>query len=140
MIRNLIAAAALALSPALTAPAAAQSLPINPVGQWRCISNSQTVSIDMMYNVGQGGQLSGQGSIVYAGTWRSFNVAGYGRWLAAPPDHTSNQWLLSFQILPQNHASFTVYARPTNDPNALYNSFYNQQTGGTTETSCARVR
>ncbi|MEL6567141.1 MAG: hypothetical protein AAFQ22_01905 [Pseudomonadota bacterium] len=135
MIRSLLAAASALLC--LAAPAAAQ--PMSPVGQWRCIANSQIVSIDMMYNVGPGGQLAGQGSIVYSGTWRTFNVAGYGRWIAAPPDQTSNEWMFSFQIMPQNHASFTLHARPTGDPNALYNSFYNPQTGNTTETSCARI-
>ncbi|MEO0785190.1 MAG: hypothetical protein AAFY10_05785 [Pseudomonadota bacterium] len=136
MIRSLLAAAA-ALGLAL--PATAQGQPPSPVGQWRCIANSNIVSIDMVYNVGPGGQLAGQGSIVYSGTWQTYNVAGYGNWLAAPPDHTSNEWLFSFQIRPQNHAVFTVYARPTGDPNALYNTFYNPQTGNTTETSCARI-
>ncbi|MEM9740106.1 MAG: hypothetical protein AAF829_09570 [Pseudomonadota bacterium] len=120
-------------------PVAAQGQPPSPVGQWRCIANSQVTSIDMMYTVSPGGQLAGRGSIIYSGTSRSFNVAGYGRWLAAPPDQTSNAWLFSFQIMPQNHASFTVYARPTADPNTLYNRFYNQQTGNTTETRCARM-
>ncbi|MAK61116.1 MAG: hypothetical protein CMK09_09085 [Ponticaulis sp.] len=126
---------------ALCLPAEAQyaNSPSPALGQWHCISNSPIVSIDIYYQVGPNGQLMGQGSIVYSGTWRSYNVAGYGRWAAQPPDQYSDQWLYQFQISPQNHAVFSVYARPTDNPSFLNNVFYNPQTGNTTETSCQKV-
>ena len=132
--------AALAVS-ALCLPAAAQygGSPAPSPGVWRCVANSPIVTIDVNYQIAPNGQLYGQGSIVYVGTWRSYNVQGQGQWTAMPPDQDSNQWLFHFQMAPQNHAVFSVYARPTNDPNFLQNNFYNPQTGQTTQTSCQKV-
>ncbi|MAP95209.1 MAG: hypothetical protein CMK07_09700 [Ponticaulis sp.] len=126
---------------ALCLPATAQfgGSPSPAPGLWHCIANSPVVSIDMQYQVGPNGQLAGQGSIVYSGTWRTYNVAGYGRWAAQPPDQYSDQWLYQFQISPQNHAVFSVYARPTSSPGYLNNVFHSPQTGQTTETSCQKI-
>ncbi|MFC6199032.1 hypothetical protein [Ponticaulis profundi] len=139
MFRQWLTGAALACLSALPATAQMGGSPAPAPGYWRCVANSPLASIDMQYQVGPGGQLAGQGTIVYSGTWQTYNVSGPGRWGALPPDQDSNEWLFQFQLQPQNHAVFSVYARPTNDPNYLNNVFYNPQSGQTTETSCQKI-
>lgn len=119
---------------------AQQVFPVpNLAGMWRCVSNSQVVSIDVYLQVYPNQQLQGQGTIVYPATARIYNVQGAGSWSVAPPDPQNAQWLIRFQLVPQNHAAFSIFARPTGAPNGLYNLFYNPQTGNTVETSCART-
>lgn len=123
-------------------PVQAQSTlkPAPAPGVWRCVANSQIVTIDVNLQVAANGQLAGQGTIIYLGTWQTYNIEGYGRWAAMPPDQNSNEWLFHFQFAPQNHSVVSVYARPTNNPNFLNNRFYNPQTGNTTETSCQKLQ
>ena len=124
---------------ALLPMSSAMAQPTNPAGIWRCVVNSNIVSIDMTYQINPDFSLAGQGSIVYIATSRIYQVQGYGRWSASPPDASSNQWLYRLQIAPQNHAMFSVFPRPTNDPNFMNNVFQDPQTGGVTETSCQRI-
>ncbi|MFK7835798.1 MAG: hypothetical protein AB8B60_06230 [Sulfitobacter sp.] len=121
-------------------PLLAQAQPSNIAGFWRCISNSGVVSIDLQLQINPDRSLYGEGSIVYVQTNRIYNVRGPGRWLLAPPDASSPEYLYTFQLQPMdgNHAIFSIYARPTGAPNGLYNLWRNPQTGGTTETSCQR--
>ncbi|MGR1582169.1 hypothetical protein ACSSNL_11955 [Thalassobius sp. S69A] len=140
MTIRLMAAVFLALIPACRGQAQ-QAYPVpNLAGQWRCVSNSPAVSIDVYLQVYPNQQLQGQGTVVYPATSRIYNVQGPGTWTVAPPDQQYPQWLIRFQLVPQgNHASFSIFARPTGEPNGLYNSFYNPQTGHVVETSCARL-
>ena len=134
MIRKLLTAAAgLCLT---TFPAFAQ--PAAPTGSWRCVANSPSGTIDLNLNVAPNGQLTGNGSVIYSGSYAAYNVQGSGDWLAMPPDSQSNEWLFKFRLHPSNHPIVVVYARPTNDPNFLNNTFYNPQTGMTTNTSCQK--
>ena len=131
---------ALAMCRSAVTAFAKQAYPVpNLAGIWRCIANSQVVSVDVYYQVFPDQNLQGQGTIVYAGTSQIYNVQGYGRWSVSPPEGMGGQWLIRFQLQPQNHAIFSVFARPTGDPNGLYNRFTNPQTGNTIETSCQRI-
>ncbi|MEP5729675.1 MAG: hypothetical protein ABJL67_09885 [Sulfitobacter sp.] len=138
---RLFAALLLLLSLLTPGIAVAQHQPTNIVGYWRCVSNSDIVSIDLQLQINPDNSLYGEGSIVYVQTSRIFNVRGPGRWLLGPPDASSPEYLYSFQLHPMdgNHAIFSIYARPTGAPNGLYNYWYNPQTGGATETSCQRL-
>ena len=132
---------ALFLFSILASAASAQQAPqLNPVGTWRCASNSDIVSIDMLYQVGPDYSVQGQGSIVYTQTSRIFQIQGQGSLAAFPPDASSPEWLLRFQLMPmQGHAMFSVFGRPTQDPNYLQYSYRDPQSGILTQTSCARV-
>ena len=130
-LSGLLAALLLAL------PAFAQQ-PAAPLGVWRCVVNSPAVSIDLMMQVGPGGQLGGRGTIVYPSTGRIFNVEGPGDWTLMPPDASGPNWLFKFRMAPQNHAIFSWFASPTQTPGILYNQFRDPQTGGIIETSCQR--
>ncbi|MEZ5675748.1 hypothetical protein SAMN06265173_10413 [Thalassovita litoralis] len=138
--RLIFAVLALVALPSVSMGQSQQTYPVpNLAGVWRCVSNSPVVSIDLYLQVYPNQQLQGQGSIVYAGTGRIYNVQGGGAWSVSPPDPQETQWLIRFQLMPQNHAVFSIFARPTGDPNGLYNMFYHPQTGETVETSCARI-
>ncbi|MEO0936541.1 MAG: hypothetical protein AAFY38_00130 [Pseudomonadota bacterium] len=123
----------------LALPVAAQQM--NPAGYWRCVSNSQIVSIDLELQIAPNQQLQHRGSIIYVQTNRVFQVQGFGRWSLLPDDQTGQGPAFQFQMQPAagNHAIFSIFARPTNDPRFLSNSFYNPQTGTTTNTSCQRL-
>ncbi len=121
----------------LALPLAAQSRGPAP-GIWRCVVNSDIVSIDITFQIDASQALIGQGTIVYMATGRIVPVQGAGSWAALPPDHTSPDWLYRFQMAPvANHAVFSLYARPTEDPNFLYNDF--RDATGRSETACQRV-
>ncbi|GAA6198858.1 hypothetical protein [Aquicoccus sp. SU-CL01552] len=138
MFRYLFLAVLAVLLP--LAAAAQQAAPVpNLAGMWRCVSNSQTVSIDLQLQVYPNQQLQGRGTIVYVNTSRIYNVQGAGTWSIAPPDAQVPQWLIRFQLAPQNHAIFSIFARPTGDPYSLYNLFQDPQSGSVVETSCARI-
>ena len=119
-------------------PLLAQS---NPAGFWRCVVNSNIVSIDVQLQIAPNQQLQFQGSIVYVNTGRIYNVRGPGRWLLSPPEQNYPQGLFRFQMQPMdgNHAIFSMFAAPTGDPNFLANQFYNPQSGTTTDTRCQRI-
>ncbi|MEL7099138.1 MAG: hypothetical protein AAGM84_09955 [Pseudomonadota bacterium] len=136
MTRFLTALFALLL---LALPASAQM--VNPAGYWRCVSNSQVVSIDLELQVAPNQQLQHRGSIIYVQTNRVFQVQGFGRWAVIPPDQPGQSPLVHFQMQPAagNHAIFSVYARPTGNPNFMNNRFQNPQTGNLIETSCQRL-
>lgn len=134
MIRTLLAAAAgfcLTTLPAFAQPAA-------PTGSWRCVANSQKGTVDLNLQVAPNGQLSGNGSVIYAGSYTAYNIQGNGDWTALPPDMNSNEWLFKFRLHPSNHPIVVIYARPTNDPNFLSNVYYNPQDGTTVRTSCQK--
>ncbi|MEM6305471.1 MAG: hypothetical protein AAF744_12180 [Pseudomonadota bacterium] len=113
----------------------------NPAGSWRCIVNSEVVTIDVQMVVAPNQQLQFQGSILYLHTGRAFNVWGPGRWLLSPPDQAYPAGLFRFQMQPSggNHAIFSMFAAPTGDPRFLGNQFFNPQTGTTTNTRCQRL-
>lgn len=113
--------------------------PAAPVGRWRCIVHSSVVSIDLVASIVQDGSLSGQGSIIYVGTNRLFNVSGQGDWTALPPDSSSTNWLFKFRLQPANHAIFSWFAAPTSSPNHLYNRFVVPDNGSVVETNCERI-
>lgn len=125
----------------LPASLAAQYQPTNPAGYWRCVVNSPVVSIDLQLQINSDQSLFHQGTIVYAQTSRIYNVRGGGRWLLSPPDAGSSEYLFHFQMLPQdgNHATFSIFARPTGDPQYLGNRFQNPQNGAITDTRCQRL-
>ncbi|MDX1742403.1 MAG: hypothetical protein R3186_02250, partial [Ruegeria sp.] len=104
---------------------AAQIQPTNPAGYWRCVVNSPIYSIDLELQIYPDQSLYHQGTIIYAQTSGIYNVRGGGRWLLSPPDVSSSEYLFHFQMHPQdgNHAIFSVYARPTGDPQFLSNRF-----------------
>lgn len=112
----------------------------NVTGTWYCVSNSPYVSIEVQYALHPGGTLLGQGSIVYAGTYSTYNVSGSGSWVMSPAENANDGPLVSMQLVPQagNHAAFTIYSRPTG-PNNMYNLFTNPQTGQQVTTTCQRV-
>ncbi|MEM1389351.1 MAG: hypothetical protein AAF748_07805 [Pseudomonadota bacterium] len=124
---------------ASTVSATAQNQPPDPVGQWRCVMNSVTVSIDVAYQINPDGSLFGQGSIVYNQTSAIYQVQGGGRWLAGV-DPSTGRFTYQFGLQPPNHASFSIFTEPTGDPNALYQLRPNMSAGGSTETACSRLR
>ncbi len=138
-MKRFIATTLVALAAILPVHAQYGNAPAPSPGNWHCISNSPIVSIDMQYQIAPDGQLYGAGSVVYTGTWQTYNVSGYGQWSASPPDQFSNEWLFRLQIAPQNHSVIAIYVRPTNNPGFMNNVFYNPQTGRTTETSCQKM-
>lgn len=113
--------------------------PAAPTGTWRCIVNSNIVSIDLTANINANGSLLGKGTIVYLGTSRIVNVQGQGDWVALPPDASSPEWLFKFRMHPSNHAIFSWYARPTESPNHLRHRFVMPDQSGTVETTCERI-
>ena len=135
---SLFLAFTLVIAPAV---ARAQLQPSDPSGLWRCVMNSNVVSIDLQMQVYGNQTLQHQGSIVYVQTGRIFNVRGGGRWLLSPPDQSSNQYQFGFQMHPAegNHAIFSIFARPTGDPNFLNNRFQEPQGGSIVETACQRI-
>lgn len=132
MIRRLLVLFALACP----TPGAAQ---VDPTGVWRCVMNSVAVSIDVQYQIAPDGSLFGQGGIIYNGTSASYQVQGNGRWSAGVSPETG-QFTYQFQLLPPNHAAFSIFAEWTGDPNALYQLRPNVVQGGQTETACQRLR
>lgn len=135
-----ICLSACALAAMMMAPlqASAQNMP-TPVGLWNCFVNSPFVSIALKVQVAPNSQVGGQGTITYVGTSRIYQVQGPGTWRPVPPEQGAPYWTYGFQIQPQNHAIFSIYAAPTNDPRYLYNRFTNPQNGQVTETSCERI-
>lgn len=136
MIRRLLTAVAAVVFSAL--PATAQNMPA-PVGLWDCVMNGPTVSIQLRIQVAPDSSVFGQGSITYIGTSRIYQVRGPGRWSPVPPEAGAPRWTYGFQIQPQNHAIFTIYAAPTNQPNYLYNVYNHPHNGSVTETACTRI-
>lgn len=113
--------------------------PPTPIGTWRCIVNSDIVSIDVTATIAGDGTLNGQGYIVYVYTNKIYNVSGKGDWLALPPDQDSSNWLFKFRLHPSNHPIFSWFASPTDSPNHLYNRFVVPDRGSVVETNCERV-
>ena len=113
--------------------------PAAPTGQWRCVVNSNVVSIDLTANISGNGELSGQGTIVYVATSRIYQVSGKGDWTALPPDPSSTDWLFKFRLQPSNHAIFSWFAAPTESPNHMQNRFVVPNGGGVVETNCERT-
>lgn len=129
-----VVASVLAVSPAM-----AQSGAPSPVGLWNCVVNAPWGGIQLVMEVGPNNTLVGQGNIIYAGTSANYQVRGNGDWIAIPPEQGAPSWLFKFRMFPQNHAIFSWFARPTGDPNNLYNTYQDPQTGGITETACQRT-
>ncbi|QIE44196.1 hypothetical protein G5B38_00875 [Pseudohalocynthiibacter aestuariivivens] len=125
----------------LPASLGAQIQPTNPAGYWRCVANSPVYSIDLELQINPDQSLYHRGTIIYAQTSGIYHVSGGGRWLLSPPDAGSSQYLFHFQMHPQagNHAIFSVYARPTGDPQFLSNQFQDPQTGAVVDTRCQRL-
>lgn len=113
--------------------------PAAPTGRWRCVVNSNVVSIDLIANISENGELSGQGTIVYVATNRIYEVSGKGDWTALPPDTEAKDWLFKFRLQPSNHAIFSWFAAPTDSPNHMQNRFVVPHGGGTVETNCERI-
>jgi hypothetical protein len=111
----------------------------NPVGNWRCVVDDPSVSIDVNYQVGPSGSLSGSGTIIYKENLRPFAVEAQGTWSSAPADDGSGATSYRFQLFPSNHAVFSVFPLETRDPNVMYRVFNNPQTGLPTETACNRL-
>ena len=122
-----------------TDDAAAIDRPEAPVGSWRCIVESNWVTIDLTANIAPDETLSAQGTLIYKVTHKTFQVAGQGSWTALPPDQTSPNWLFHFRLHPSNHAIFSWFAAPTDSPNHLRNRFVSPQTGSVVETHCERI-
>ena len=139
MLRLLASVVVMLLPAALlvATPARAQVQP--PVGVWDCYVNSPIVSIAVRMQVAPNGQLGGQGSITYVQTNRIYNVQGSGDWTYLPPDAGNQVGLFKFRMFPQNHAIFSWFARPNQDPNFMNNVFQNPENGMVTETSCQRI-
>ncbi|MEQ9447308.1 MAG: hypothetical protein RLN70_00185 [Rhodospirillaceae bacterium] len=113
--------------------------PPPPTGQWRCIVESPYVSIDLVANISEGHTLTAQGTLIYTGTLRVYEVSGPGDWLAMPPDKDSTKWLFSFMLKPSTHAVFRWFASPTDSPNHLHNRWVHPETGQVVETWCERT-
>lgn len=113
--------------------------PAAPTGRWRCVVNSNVVSIDLIANISENGELSGQGTIVYVATNRIYEVSGMGDWTALPPDTEAKDWLFKFRLQPSAHAIFSWFAAPTDSPNHMQNRFIVPHGGGTVETNCERI-
>lgn len=113
--------------------------PASPTGRWRCVVNSNVVSIDLIANISENGELSGQGTIVYVATNRIYEVSGKGDWTALPPDTEAKDWLFKFRLQPSTHAIFSWFAAPTDSPNHMQNRFVVPHGGGTVETNCERI-
>lgn len=113
--------------------------PAAPTGRWRCVVNSNVVSIDLIANISENGELSGQGTIVYVATNRIYEVSGKGDWTALPPDPEAKDWLFKFRLQPSTHAIFSWFAAPTDSPNHMQNRFIVPYGGGTVETNCERI-
>lgn len=113
--------------------------PAAPTGRWRCVVNSNVVSIDLIANISENGELSGQGTIVYVSTNRIYEVSGKGDWTALPPDTEAKDWLFKFRLQPSTHAIFSWFAAPTDSPNHMQNRFVVPHGGGTVETNCERI-
>ena len=109
----------------------------NPAGLWRCVMNSVAVSIDVQYQIAPDRSLVGQGTVVFSGTSAIYQVQGAGRWSAGGSPETG-RFTYAFQLLPPNHASFTLFTEPTGDPNAYYQLRQNLSQGGQAETACQR--
>lgn len=112
--------------------------PAAPVGTWRCIVESPYVSIDLTAEIAEDKTLNGQGTIIYSGTYKTYQVSGSGNWVALPPDASSDKWLFHFRMKPSNHAIFSWFANPTDDPNHMYNKFVPNDKGHAVITRCAR--
>jgi len=147
---SLQAASAMFGAPTDTDPIGAQSVygadtektvkrPAAPTGQWRCVVNSNVVSIDLIANISENGELSGQGTIVYVATNRIYQVSGKGDWMALPPDPNTTDWLFKFRLQPSNHPIFSWFASPTESPNHMQNRFVIPNGGGVVETNCERT-
>jgi len=119
--------------------AATKEQPPAPTGKWRCVVDSNYVSIDLTADIAEAGSLSAQGSIVYKGTTKIYEVSGQGDWTALPPDPSSPNWIFKFRLQPSNHAIFSWFARPTSSPNHLTNRFVVPNNGGVVETNCERI-
>lgn len=113
--------------------------PPAPTGQWRCIVESPYVSIDLVANISEAHTLSAQGTLIYTGTLRVYEVSGPGDWLAIAPDKDSTKWLFSFMLKPSTHAVFRWFASPTDSPNHLQNRWVHPETGQVVETWCERT-
>lgn len=120
------------------APAIADR-PLAPVGMWRCIVNSDLVSIDLIATIAPNGTLMGRGTIIYVMTNYVYNVSGQGDWRAMPPDASSPSWLFHFRMHPSNHSIFSWFARPTETPGLLLRRFVVPDSGAVIETSCKRI-
>lgn len=125
----------------MQAPEAVQSTPrpAAPTGQWRCIVNSNPVTIDLVARISENGSLSGRGTILYVATNKIYEVSGQGDWTVFPPDANSPKWLFKFRLQPSNHAIFSWFASPTASPNHLQNRFVVPNNGGVVETNCERI-
>ena len=113
--------------------------PAAPTGQWRCIVNSDIVSIDLIANISADGTLSAQGTLVYVVTNKIYEVSGQGDWTALPPDTEAPNWLFKFRVQPSTHAIFSWFAAPTQSPNHLHNRFVLPNNRGVVETHCERI-
>ncbi|UYV39104.1 hypothetical protein N4R57_08905 [Rhodobacteraceae bacterium D3-12] len=109
-----------------------------PAGQWRCIVNSPIVSIDLLLNA-QPGNVTTQGSLIYVQTNKVYDITGQASWTWGPAD--DGQGLFTrIQVYPaKDHATFSVFARYMGDPNHLWNTWQNPQTGQTVDTRCQRI-
>ncbi|MCR9223338.1 MAG: hypothetical protein NXH70_04645 [Hyphomonas sp.] len=124
---------------ATTEPADTPKRPAAPTGQWRCIVHSNVVSIDLTATIAEDGTLTGQGTLIYVGTSKIYEVSGKGDWTALPPDPSSPDWLFKFRLQPSNHAIFSWFAAPTSSPNHMTNRFVVPHKGGVVETNCERI-
>jgi hypothetical protein len=123
----------------MATPGAGQNIPQPPVGFWNCVVNAPWGGIQLVMQVAPDNTLIGEGNIIYAGTSGNYQVRGNGDWIAFPPEPGSPSWLYKFRMFPQNHAIFSWFVRPTGDPDNLYNTWQDPQTGAVTETACQRA-